>query len=154
MSATFSLVALLPWLMAMALVWLLTRSGLRLWSALQTLGWREVEAELVSAEMKRLGRKGDEGCSLFDPVIRYTYSVNGNQYEGRSVSTESHSSVLQQIVGLVTRFQGGRIKTVKAFHHPKRPDLAVLVPLPWQGPACWMVLSAVGLTVVTQLLLP
>ena len=149
----FSLHALLPWLIVMPLLWLLTRSALRLWSALRMLSWREVEARLVSAEMRRLGRKGDEGCALFDPVVRYTYSVNGHQYESRSLSTVLHRSVVQQMVEVVTKYQRYRIDRVKAFHHPERPDLAVLVPLPWQPPACAVLLAATGLGVVMQMLL-
>jgi len=140
-------------LMVVASSWMLIRQGLRLWKALQMKRWPEVEARIVRAEMRRLGRKGDEGCSLFDPVVSYTYSVGGLDYQGHLVSTEISHGILSKAAQVVTAYQNGSLNTTKAFYHPQRPDLAVLVPLPWKTAAGQALLYTVGLAVAATLLL-
>jgi len=39
--------------------------------------WQRTQGRVVTAEMRRGKKKSPDGCLLYDPVLRYSYSVGG-----------------------------------------------------------------------------
>lgn len=95
--------------------------------------WRRTQGRVLMAEMRRGKKKTADGCLLYDPVLRYSYTVGEHTFEG---SRFTHHAV-RNAANLTTQFiarlaQGAE---VPVYYHPHNPEEAVVQPLPWQGSA-------------------
>jgi hypothetical protein len=78
------------------------------------------------------GSSGDTPSTLYEPVVRYSYEVNGEKRESRQIAflaVRSTSEAAAQKV--VAKYPKGAKVTV--YYHPKLPYLAVLEPGRWLG---------------------
>lgn len=56
--------------------------------------WRRIEGRVVRAEMRREKHKTPDGCLLYAPVLRYSYSVGGQTFEGTRFT---HQAMVQPL---------------------------------------------------------
>jgi len=129
-----------------ALIYFLRRFG----AAWSMRGWRCTQGRVVTAEMRRGKKKSPDGCLLYDPVLRYSYTVGGHTFEG---SRFTHRAI-RNPAGLTTQFitrltQGSE---VPVYYHPHHPEEAVVQPLPWRGSAMAALACAMLLIALTTLL--
>jgi hypothetical protein len=68
---------------------------------------------------------------LYEPVVRYTYAVNGQQRESRQIAFLVVRGSKEAAEKVVARYPEGA--TVPVYHHPRLPYLAVLEPGRWVG---------------------
>ncbi len=96
-------------------------------------GWRCTQGRVITAEMRRGRTKNSDGCLLYDPVLRYSYSVGGHTFEG----TRFTHKAVRNADGLATQFIArlSQDAEVPVYYHPHNPAEALVRPLPWQGSA-------------------
>jgi hypothetical protein len=95
--------------------------------------WHRTQGRILAAEMRRGERKSSDGSLLYDPVVRYSYSVGDRVFES---SRFTHRTV-SNAEYLATQFIRGVQKEaeVPIYYHPQDPALAVVRPMPWKTPA-------------------
>ncbi len=96
-------------------------------------GWRRTEGRVVMAEMRRGKHKTPDGCLLYDPVLRYSYTVGGQTFEGSRFTHQAVSNAAGRTTQFITRLTQG--SEVPVYYHPRNPAEAVVQPLSWQGSA-------------------
>lgn len=110
-------------------------------------GWRQTQGRVLTAEMRRGKTKNSDGCLLYDPVLRYSYTVGDHTFEG---CRYTHPAV-RNAAGLTTQFITRLTQGVEVpvYYHPCNPSEAVVRPLSWQGSALGAFSCALLLVLLT-----
>ncbi len=95
--------------------------------------WRRTQGRVVTAEMRRGKTKNSDGCLLYDPVLRYSYTVDDHTFEGSRFTHQAVHNAASMTTQFITRFTQGA--EVPVYYHPRNPAEAVVQPLSWQGSA-------------------
>lgn len=102
--------------------------------------WVRTKGRILAAEMRRGEKKSSDGSLLYDPVLRYSYTVGDREFESDSFTHLAVSNAEH----LATQFIRGVQKEteVPVYYHPRDPALAVVRPVPWKPPALGAVVCA------------
>lgn len=95
--------------------------------------WRRTEGRVLTAEMRRGKKKSADGCLLYDPVLRYSYTVGGRSFEGSRFTHQAVHNTASLTTHFIARLTRG--SEVPVYYHPRNPEEAVVQPLTWQGSA-------------------
>ena len=95
--------------------------------------WRRTQGRVVTAEMRRGKTKSSDGCLLYDPVLRYSYTVDERSFEGSRFTHQAVRNAAGQTTQFIARLTQGA--EVPVYYHPRNPAEAVVQPLSWQGSA-------------------
>ena len=95
--------------------------------------WRRTQGRVVTAEMRRGKTKNSDGCLLYDPVLRYSYTVGERTFEGSRFTHQAVRNAASLTTQFITRLTQGA--EVPVYYHPHNPAEAVVQPLSWQGSA-------------------
>lgn len=106
--------------------------------------WRRTEGRVVKAEMRRGKEKTPDGCLLYDPVLRYSYTVGGQTFEGSRFTHQAVGNAAGRTTQYIARLAQG--SEVPVYYHPRNPAEAVVQPLSWQGSAMAALVCALLLT--------
>ncbi|OYW71672.1 MAG: hypothetical protein B7Z37_27115 [Verrucomicrobia bacterium 12-59-8] len=109
-------------------------------------GWRRTQGRVVTAEMRRGKTKNSDGCRLYDPVLRYSYTVNDHTFEGTRFTHQAVGNAASMTAQFITRFAQGA--EVPVYYHPRNPAEAVVQPLSWHGAAMAALICALILVVL------
>lgn len=129
-----------------ALIYFLHRFG----AAWSMRGWRRTQGRVVTAEMRRGKKKSPDGCLLYEPVLRYSYTVGGHEFEGSRFTHRAIRNPAGLTTLYITRLTQG--SEVPVYYHPRNPAEAVVQPFPWQGSAMGALTCAVLLVTLTTVL--
>ena len=116
--------------------------------AIQSKRWPVTPGEIIESTIKKQseidGRPEVYKRYTYRPVVRYRYSVAGESLEGNQVRSgvvsSSSEADAQRIIA-----QYSLRKKVSVFHHPGRPQLAVLEPGHYLGSLVATVISGAAL---------
>ena len=103
-------------------------SGLQLYNGMNSRNWPTAKATIVQSEIESTPNLVDNTLPpLQKPVIRYEYSVDGQQYTGDQLyyGKSPVSSDFHQAQALVAKFAKGLVLDAK--YNPSSPDEAVLI---------------------------
>lgn len=106
--------------------------------------WPRTCGRVITAEMRRGKKKSSDGSILYDPVLRYSYTVGQLTFESSSFTHRTVSNAAHLASQFITRIQ--KNAEVPVYYHPQNPAEAVVQPMPWLG-------SAVGMATCAFLLL-
>jgi len=98
--------------------------------------WPRTRGRVITAEMRRGKKKSSDGCLLYDPVLRYSYTVGQLTFESSSFTHRTVSNAAHLATQFITRLQ--KNAEVPVYYHPKNPAEAVVQPMPWHGAAVGM----------------
>ena len=112
--------------------------------------WRRTEGRVVTAEMRRGKTKSSDGCLLYDPVLRYSYTVGEHTFEGSRFTHQAVRNAPSLTTQFITRLTQGA--EVPVYYHPRNPAEAVVQPLSWQGSAMAALTSALLLVMLAAVL--
>ena len=107
--------------------------------------WQRTQGHVVTAEMRRGKKKSPDGCLLYDPVLRYSYTVGGHTFEGSRFTHQAVPNAASLTTQFIARLTQG--SEVPVYYHPHNPAEAVVQPLAWKGSA--IAVSASALLLVT-----
>lgn len=96
-------------------------------------GWQRTQGRVVTAEMRRGKTKSADGCLMYDPVLRYSYTVGEHHFEGSRFTHQAVSNAANLTTQFIARLAQGA--EVPVYYHPRNPAEAVVQPLSWQGSA-------------------
>lgn len=139
---TFMVVTLLA---VAGLVYFMRRFG----AAWAMRRWPRTCARIITAEMRRGKKKSSDGSLLYDPVLRYSYTVGQRTFESSSFTHRTVSNAAHLATQFITRLQ--KNAEVSVYYHPQNPSEAVVQPMPWHGAAIgictcvFLLLLALGL---------
>lgn len=113
-------------------------------------GWQLTQGRVVAAEMRRGKNKSPDGCLLYGPVLRCSYTVGGQTAEGSRFTHQavSHAPILT--IEFITRLKLGA--KVPVYYHQRNPAEAVVQLLSWQGSATATLVCALFLIVLAAAL--
>ena len=114
--------------------------------------WQHTQGTVVTAEMRRSKQKTHDGCLLYDPVLRYSYTVGGHTFEGSRFTHQAAGKDAGRATQFIARLAQGAALPV--YYHPLNPAEAVVQPLAWQGSAMAALSSALLLVVLAVFLWP
>jgi len=86
--------------------------------------WRPVQATVIATDVQAVQGGSRSGVG-YVPVVRYSYQVNGRQYESIGVTVIRLSSSWKWAESVRTRFAPGA--TVTAYINPSNPSAGFLV---------------------------
>ncbi len=112
--------------------------------------WRRTEGRVVTAEMRRGKTKTSDGCLLYDPVLRYSYTVGGQTFEGSRFTNQAAGDAARRTTQFITHLSQGA--EVPVYYHPRNPAEAVVQPLSWQGSAMAALTCALLLVILAAIL--
>jgi hypothetical protein len=116
---------------------------------LQSRLWPAASGTVVETFVRECERTSESSTSptlLYEPVVRYTYEVNGEKRESRQIAFLVVLGSKEAAEKVIAKYPEGAKVTV--YYHPKRPYLAVLEPGRWFGAfLCSIVAGAVFLGV-------
>lgn len=112
--------------------------------------WRHTQGRVVTAEMRRGKTKTSDGCLLYDPVLRYSYTVGGHTFEGSRFMHQAARNAASRTTQFIARLSQG--SEVPVYYHPRNPAEAVVQPLTWQGSAMAALVCALLLVVLATIL--
>ncbi len=112
--------------------------------------WRRTEGRVLTAEMRRGKQKTPDGCLLYDPVLRYAYTVGGHTFEGSRFTHKAARNTAGLTTQFITRLTQGA--EVPVYYHPRNPADAVVQPLSWQGSAMAALVCALLLVMLATVL--
>lgn len=112
--------------------------------------WRCTQGRVVTAEMRRGKKKSPDGCLMYDPVLRYSYTVGGNTFEGSRFTHQAVGNAAGRTTHFIARLTQG--SEVPVYYHPRNPEEAVVQPLSWQGSAMAALISALLLVMLATAL--
>ncbi|OYW77428.1 MAG: hypothetical protein B7Z37_04100 [Verrucomicrobia bacterium 12-59-8] len=112
--------------------------------------WQRTQGSVVTAEMRRGKKKSPDGCLLYDPVLRYSYTVGEHTFEGSRFTHQAVSNAANQTTQFIARLTQG--SEVPVYYHPLNPAEAVVQPLSWQGSAMAALTSALLLVMLAAAL--
>lgn len=113
-------------------------------------GWQLTQGRVVAAEMRRGKKKSSDGCLLYDPVLRYSYTVGGHTFEGSRFTHQAVTNAANQTTQFIARLAQGA--EVPVYYHPRNPAEAVVQPLSWQGSGMAALISALLLVMFAAVL--
>jgi hypothetical protein len=113
-------------------------------------GWLRTQGRVITAEMRRGKVKTSDGCLLYDPVLRYSYSVGGHTFEGSRFTHQAGSNAANLTTQFIARLAQGA--EVPVYYHPRNPAEAVVQPPAWQGAAIAALTSALLLLALAAVL--
>ncbi len=113
-------------------------------------GWQLTQGRVVTAEMRRGKNKSPDGCLLYDPVLRYSYTVGGQTFEGSRYTHQAVTNAPSLTTQFITRLTQG--SEVPVYYHPRNPAEAVVQPLSWQGSAMAALICALLLILLAAAL--
>lgn len=90
--------------------------------------------------MRRGKKKSSDGSILYDPVLRYSYSVGQLTFESNSFTHRTVSNAAHLASQFITRIP--KNAEVPVYYHPQNPAEAVVQPMPWHGAAVGMAACA------------
>ncbi len=114
--------------------------------------WQRTQGTVTTAEMRRSKQKTHDGCLLYDPVLRYSYSVDGRTFEGSRYTHKAACKEAGVLTQFISRLTHG--SEVPVYYHPRNPAEAVVQPPAWQGSAMAALFFALLLVVLTATLWP
>ncbi|MDI1313105.1 DUF3592 domain-containing protein [Prosthecobacter sp.] len=112
--------------------------------------WRHTQGRVVMAEMRRGKKKSSDGCLLYDPVLRYSYTVGEHTFEGSRFMHQAGRNSASRTTQFIARLTQGA--EVPVYYHPRNPAEAVVQPLSWQGSAVAVLTSALLLIILAAVL--
>jgi hypothetical protein len=86
--------------------------------------WSRTRGRILKVELRKSQRRQTDGSIVYEPVIRYAYSVGDRILEGRRISAENSVGALTFGLRMMKTYQPGT--EVPVFYHPMRPNEAVL----------------------------
>lgn len=95
--------------------------------------WPSTQGRVLLAEMRRGKTKTADGCLLFDPVLKYSYTVGSQTFEGVRFTHPAASNAATMAAQFITSL--GAKTEVLVYYHPSNPADAVVQPLVWQASA-------------------
>jgi hypothetical protein len=113
-------------------------------------GWRRTQGHVLTAEMRRGKKKSPDGCLLYDPVLRYSYTVGEHTFEGSRFTHQAVRNAAGQTTQFIARLTQG--SEVPVYYHPHNPAEAVVQPLSWQGSAMAALVCALVLVMLAAAL--
>ena len=113
-------------------------------------GWLRTQGRVVTAEMRRGKTKSSDGCLLYDPVLRYSYTVGGHTFEGSRFTHRAVRNAAGRTTQFIARLTQG--SEVPVYYHPRNPAEAVVQPLSWQGSAMAALTCALLLVMLAAIL--
>jgi hypothetical protein len=96
-------------------------------------GWQRTRGRVLTAEMRRGKIKTYDGCRLYDPVLRYSYTVGERTFEGSRFTHEAVRNAANLTAQFITGI--GQGAEVPVYYHPRNPAEAVVQPLSWHRSA-------------------
>jgi len=112
--------------------------------------WQCTQGRVVTAEMRRGKTKSSDGCLLYDPVLRYSYTVGGHTFEGSRFTHQAVRNAAGRTTQFIARLTQGA--EVPVYYHPRNPAEAVVQPLSWQGSAMAALTCALLLVMLATVL--
>jgi hypothetical protein len=112
--------------------------------------WRRTLGHVVTAEMRRGKKKSSDGCLLYDPVLRYSYTVGEHTFEGSRFTHQAVRNAANLTTQFIARLAQGA--EVPVYYHPRNPAEAVVQPLSWQGSAIAALTCALLLVLLAAIL--
>jgi hypothetical protein len=112
--------------------------------------WQRTQGHVVTAEMRRGKKKSPDGCLLYDPVLRYSYTVGENTFEGSRFTHQAVRNAASRTTQFIARLTQGA--EVPVYYHPHNPAEAVVQPLSWQGSAMAALVCALLLVMLAAAL--
>ncbi len=112
--------------------------------------WQLTQGHVVTAEMRRGKKKSLDGCLLYDPVLRYSYTVGEHTFEGSRFTHQAVRNAASLTTQFIARLTQG--SEVPVYYHPRNPGEAVVQPLSWQGSAMAALVCALVLVILTAAL--
>ncbi|WP_395741889.1 DUF3592 domain-containing protein [Prosthecobacter sp.] len=109
-------------------------------------GWRRTQGTVVTAEMRRAQMKTADGCIMYDPVLRYSYTVDGRTFESSRFTHRTVRNPAGPMTQFIARLAQG--SQVPVYYHPRHPQEAVVQPLAWRGAALAALFCAMMLAVL------
>jgi hypothetical protein len=101
-----------------------------IWRGYQAQSWPTVPGTIVAAEVKTeyvSGDRGTDGDDTYIPLITYAYKVDGRELRStRRQWTDASETSPARAERVLANYPIG--STVSVYHHPARPELAVLDP--------------------------
>jgi Protein of unknown function (DUF3592) len=85
--------------------------------------WRAVQATIVATDVQAV--RGGRNSVGYRPVVNYSYSVDGRQYQASGVTVITLSSSWKWAHSMSQRFRRGA--TVTAYINPSNPSVGYLV---------------------------
>ncbi len=119
-------------------------------TAWSTRDWRRTQGRVVTAEMRRGKTKSSDGCLLYDPVLRYSYTVGEHTFEGSRFTHQAVRNAAGRTTQFIARLTQG--SEVPVYYHPRNPAEAVVQPLSWQGSAMAALTCALLLVMLAAIL--
>jgi len=113
-------------------------------------GWQRTQGHVLKAEMRRGTKKTFDGCLLYDPILRYSYTVGGHTFEGSRFTHQAAGNADSLTTQFIARLTQG--SEVPVYYHPSNPAEAVVQPLSWQGWAMAALSSALLLVALAAVL--
>ena len=95
--------------------------------------WPRTCGRIITAEMRRGRKKSPDGSLLYDPVLRYSYTVGHLTFESSSFTHRTVSNAAHLATQFITRLQ--KNAEVPVYYHPQNPAEAVVQPMSWHGAA-------------------
>lgn len=124
-----------------------TWSLARIIPALQSTDWPTVEGEMTrsSVREKTTGKAGQPPTHTFYPDIGYTYTVNGERFEGHNLLYEQEGPPVFRREEVEARLDSLRVgQTAKVFYDPSSPDRSCLKPGFYENPLAHALMNAFG----------
>lgn len=113
--------------------------------------WPQTRGLVITAEMRRGKKKTSDGCLLYEPVLRYSYAVEGRTFESSRFTHRSVGNAANLTTQFVTRIR--KNAEVPVYYHPRNPAEAVVQPMSWHGAALGAVVCALVLMALAARLL-
>lgn len=102
--------------------------------------WPRTCGRIITAEMRRGKKKSPDGSLLYDPVLRYSYTVGQLTFESSSFTHRTVGNASHLATQFITRIP--KNAEVPVYYHPRNPAEAVVQPVPWHGAAVGMCVCA------------
>lgn len=117
----------LEWLgLGMALGGLI-HHGRQLGKWLPTRWWARTRGRIVGVDLRKSRRRESDGSIVYEPVVKYAYTVGGRLLEGRRITIETTTGALTWGLKMLKTFRPGA--EVAVWYHPRNPSEAVLLPV-------------------------
>jgi hypothetical protein len=126
-----------------AAIWalvMLVRATRHLWLAHTMRQWQQVAGLLLVCQMRQGKRIYAEGCRLYEPDLRFSYTVNGQSYEGRLYSHHSMPDAETRASQFIATAREGT--AVQVHYNPRNPAEALLERLSCKSAAIQVACSA------------
>ncbi|MCB1207732.1 MAG: DUF3592 domain-containing protein [Verrucomicrobiales bacterium] len=107
--------------------------GMKAWLASAMCRWQKADGHVVASEMRRGSKITSDGSRLYDPVLNYTYEVNGQAYMSSVFQPGVPKQGDHALASFIGRHRPG--SAVQVFYDPQCPTNSSLRLLSWKGPS-------------------